>query len=201
MAHAKHYPGGKGNIPLAVPTEPAIGYRAPGSLAPHDAIVRIPHDATEHVHYEGELVVVIGKDGRHIAPQDALGHVFGYTIGNDISERSWQKTDRTPWRAKNADTFNTLGPWIETDFDLHRAETIVRLNDKEVTRFATADMLFGIETFISSISEYSTLRQGDIIWMGTEGTSPDLGDGDVVDVEITGIGRLRNPLRRDASPD
>jgi 2-keto-4-pentenoate hydratase/2-oxohepta-3-ene-1,7-dioic acid hydratase in catechol pathway len=200
LVHATHYPGGKTNTPQAAPTEPAIGYRAPGSLVGHGATICIPHDATEKVHYEGELVVIIGKAGKHIRREDALDHVFGYSIGNDVSERSWQKSDRTPWRAKNADSFNTIGPWIETDFDLAAAETIVRLNGQEETRFKTSEMLFDIEDFISTISEYATLQPGDMIWMGTEGTSSDMKAGDVVEVEITGIGVLRNPVTRDASP-
>jgi 2-keto-4-pentenoate hydratase/2-oxohepta-3-ene-1,7-dioic acid hydratase in catechol pathway len=200
LVHATHYPGGRSDAPQAVPATPAIGYRAPGSLVGHGAPIRIPHDATEKVHYEGELVVVIGKAGKRIPRTAALDHVFGYSIGNDVSERSWQKADRTPWRAKNADSFNTIGPWIETDFDLAAAETIVRLNGREETRFKTAEMLFGIEDFISTISEYTTLQPGDMIWMGTEGSSPDMKAGDVVEVEITGIGVLRNPVTRDASP-
>jgi 2-keto-4-pentenoate hydratase/2-oxohepta-3-ene-1,7-dioic acid hydratase in catechol pathway len=201
LVHATHYPGGKTDAPQAIPKDPAIGYRAPGSLAGHGAPICIPHDASARIHYEGELVVVIGKAGKHIRRTDALDHVFGYSIGNDVSERHWQKTDRTPWRAKNADSFNTMGPWIETDFDLATAETVVRLNGREETRFKTSDMLFGIEEFISTISEYATLQPGDMIWMGTEGTSPDMKAGDVVEVEITGLGILRNPITRDASPD
>jgi 2-keto-4-pentenoate hydratase/2-oxohepta-3-ene-1,7-dioic acid hydratase in catechol pathway len=200
IVHATHYPGGKTDTPTVAPTEPAIGYRAVGSLVGDGASIRIPHDASEKIHYEGELVVIIGKSGKHIPRAAVLDHVFGYSIGNDVSERHWQKTDRTPWRAKNADSFNVMGPWIETDFDLAAAETIVRLNGREETRFQTSEMLFGIEDFVSTISEYATLQPGDTIWMGTEGTSPDMKAGDVVEVEITGIGILRNPVTRDASP-
>lgn len=200
IVHATHYPGAATATTQAVPTEPAIGYRAPGSLAAHEDAIRIPHDASEQIHYEGELVVIIGKDGKRISRDAALDHVFGYTIGNDVSERSWQKTDRTPWRAKNADSFNTIGPWIETDLDLDAAETIVRINGIEQTRFRTGQMLFGIQDFIATISEYATLRTGDMIWMGTEGASPNLKAGDRVEVEITGIGTLGNPVTRDTAP-
>ena len=96
--------------------------------------------------------------------------------------------------AKNADTFKPMGPWIETDVDLDALETRVRLNGAETTRFATNDMLFGVAAYISAITMYITLVPGDMIWMGTDGTSPDLKPGDTVEVEIAGIGVLRNPF-------
>jgi 2-keto-4-pentenoate hydratase/2-oxohepta-3-ene-1,7-dioic acid hydratase in catechol pathway len=147
------------------------------------------------VQYEGELVVVIGKRARNLAKGEALSCVLGYTIGNDVSERTWQATDRTLWRAKNTDTFKPMGPWIETEVDLDRLETVVRVNGAEKTRFPTNGMLFDVPTYIATMSRYLTLYPGDVIWMGTEGQSPDLRDGDVVEVEITGIGVLRNPFR------
>ena len=137
-------------------------------------------------------MAVIGKRGKHIRKEDVSDYVLGYTIGNDVSERSWQKSDRTAWRAKNSDTFSPMGPWIETDIDPAAMRTLVRVNGQETTSFSTSGMLFGVDTFISAISEYVTLQPGDMIWMGTEGTSPDLKAGDVVEVEITGIGVLRN---------
>jgi 2-keto-4-pentenoate hydratase/2-oxohepta-3-ene-1,7-dioic acid hydratase in catechol pathway len=118
--------------------------------------------------------------------------VLGYTIGNDVSERTWQREDRTFWRSKNTDTFKPMGPWIETDVDLDAMHTNVRLNGEVRTSFRTNDMLFGIPHFISTITRYLTLYPGDVIWMGTDGSSPNLKAGDVVEVEITGIGTLRN---------
>ena len=121
-----------------------------------------------------------------------MGCVFGYSIGNDVSERTWQKDDRTFFRAKNADTFKPMGPWIETELDLDAARTIVRVNGKQTIEFETNALLFSIATFISRTSHYCTLHPGDMIWMGTDGTSPNIGDGDVVEIEISGIGVLRN---------
>ena len=152
----------------------------------------IPATATEKIHYEGELVVVIGKKAKHLTEANAMSCVFGYTIGNDVSERSWQKADRGLWRAKNADTFKPMGPWIETEVDLDKLETIVKVNGKETGRFHTNDMIFGIKPFIVELTKYFTLWPGDVIWMGTDGASPDLKAGDVVEIEITGIGTLRN---------
>ena len=177
-----------------LPDKPDIGYRAVNALIAHGEPVIIPRDATEQVQYEGELVAVIGKKAKHLGEKDALSCVLGYTIGNDVSERSWQKSDRTLWRAKNADTFKPMGPWIETSVDLDRLETVVRVNGKATTRFPTNDMLFGVATYIAAMTRYLTLYPGDVMWMGTDGTSPNLKSGDVVEVEITGIGTLRNPF-------
>jgi 2-keto-4-pentenoate hydratase/2-oxohepta-3-ene-1,7-dioic acid hydratase in catechol pathway len=153
--------------------------------------VVIPAGA-QKVHYEGELVVVIGKRARNLSEAEALSCVLGYSIGNDVSERIWQKSDRTLWRAKNSDTFKPMGPWIETDVDLEALSTRVRVNGVETTRFRTNAMVFSVPTYIATITRYVTLYPGDIIWMGTDGSSPDLTSGDVVEVEITGIGTLRN---------
>jgi 2-keto-4-pentenoate hydratase/2-oxohepta-3-ene-1,7-dioic acid hydratase in catechol pathway len=174
-----------------LPKQPDVGYRAVNALIAHGEPVVIPPDARK-VQYEGELAVVIGKRTKHVSETEALACVLGYTIGNDVSERAWQKSDRTLWRAKNTDTFKPMGPWIETEVDLDALETRVRLNGEETTRFRTGDMLFGVATYISTISRYCTLRPGEVIWMGTDGTSPDLQAGDEVEVEITGIGTLRN---------
>jgi len=178
-------------IKAELPTQPDVGYRAVNALVAHEDAVVIP-DGAQKVQYEGELAVVIGKRARHLPEADALACVLGYTIGNDVSERLWQKSDRTLWRAKNADTFKPMGPWIETDVDLERLETRVSVNGRETTRFQTNAMLFGVATYIATITRYVTLYPGDVLWMGTDGTSPDLKAGDVVEVSIAGIGTLRN---------
>lgn len=182
----------RGEAP-AIPQKPDMGYRAVNALVAHDEPVVIPRDATK-VQYEGELAVVIGKRAKHLSEADALSCVLGYTIGNDVSERNWQKADRTFWRSKNTDTFKPMGPWIETEVDLDAMETAVRLNGAETLRFHTSHMLFGIARFIATMTRYLTLHPGDVIWMGTDGTSPDLKPGDVVEIDITGIGTLRNPF-------
>ena len=192
-AHIKEY-AAKLGIEPDLPKKADIGYRAVNALIAHNESVVIPKDATEKVQYEGELVAVIGRKVKHLSEKDALSCVLGYTIGNDVSERTWQKSDRTLWRGKNADTFKPMGPWIETSVNLDKLETIVRLNGKESTRFRTNDMLFGVAAYIAAMTRYLTLYPGDVIWMGTDGTSPNLKAGDVVDVEITGIGTLSNPF-------
>jgi 2-keto-4-pentenoate hydratase/2-oxohepta-3-ene-1,7-dioic acid hydratase in catechol pathway len=198
VEHVREAAAKRGEAPN-IPQKPDIGYRAANALVAHDEPVVIPRDATEKVHYEGELAVVIGRRAKHLSEAEALGCVLGYTIGNDVSERTWQRSDRTLWRAKNTDTFKPMGPWIETEFDLDAAETVVRLNGEATTRFATGHMLFGVATFIAAMSRYLTLWPGDMIWMGTDGTSPDIKTGDVVEVEVTGLGTLRNPFVREGS--
>ena len=113
LKHLKEAADKAGTVPN-VPDRPEIGYRAQNALIAHDEDVVIPASATEKIHYEGELVVVIGKKAKHLTEANAMDCVFGYTIGNDVSERSWQKADRSLWRSKNADTFKPMGPWIET---------------------------------------------------------------------------------------
>jgi 2-keto-4-pentenoate hydratase/2-oxohepta-3-ene-1,7-dioic acid hydratase in catechol pathway len=177
-----------------IPSKPDVNYRGTSALVAHDVPVIIPADATR-IHYEGELVVVIGRQARHVKEEDASSYILGYTIGNDVSERDWQKTDRTFWRAKNSDTFAPMGPWIDTGLsqaDLEAMETIIRLNGKETYRFRTNDMVFSIAQHIAAVTKYVTLYPGDVIWMGTDGKSPDLHPGDVVEVELTGLGILQN---------
>ena len=179
---------------ISPPKAADIGYRANNALIGHEEAIVIPRDASEKVQYEGELVVVIGKPAKDVAPESVDDYIFGYTIGNDVSERTWQADDRTLWRAKNADTFKPMGPWIDTDVDINIMDTIVRVNGEEVQNFKTNNMIFDIPTYISRMSQYMTLHPGDVIWMGTDGVGTNIMAGDVVEVELTGIGVLRNPV-------
>ena len=176
------------------PSQPDVGYRANNALIAHEEPIVVPKDATEKVQYEGELVVVIGRKAKHLSEDEASSCILGYTIGNDVSERNWQASDRTMWRSKNTDTFKPMGPWIETDADPDKMRTAVRLNGKTETEFETNNMLFGIATYVSAITRYLTLYPGDVIWMGTDGASKNMKAGDVVEVEISGLGVLRNPV-------
>jgi len=197
-AHIREMAHKRGVEPV-FPAKADIGYRANNALIAHGENVVIPAHAPPKVNYEGELVVVIGRKAKHLTEANAFSCVFGYTIGNDVSERTWQRGDRTFWRGKNTDTFKPMGPWIETDADLDAMETIVRVNGKEDLRFKTNDMIFGIAHYIAEMTKYLTLYPGDVIWMGTDGTSPDLVGGDVVEVELTGIGVLRNPFVKEGA--
>ena len=182
------------------PEKPDVGYRAVNALVGHEQPIVKPADSTEEFQYEGELVAIIGRHTRHVSEDEALDCVFGYTVGNDVSERTWQRSDRTLWRAKNTDTFKPMGPWIETDVDLDSLVTTVRLSGREVISFPTNDMIFGVARFISVMSRYLTLAPGDMIWMGTEGHAENMKPGDVCEVEISGIGTLRNPIVAEQDP-
>jgi 2-keto-4-pentenoate hydratase/2-oxohepta-3-ene-1,7-dioic acid hydratase in catechol pathway len=184
-------------LPVNLPTQADIGYRANNALIGHGEAIVIPADATEQVQYEGELVAVIGRKCKNLTRENALSAVMGWTIGNDVSERSWQKQDRTLWRAKNTDTFKPMGPWIETDVDLDKLRTKIRLNGKELIDFATNDMVFGVVDFLVAMTSCLTLYPGDVVWMGTEGHTENMKHGDTIEVEITGIGTLSNPVVRE----
>jgi 2-keto-4-pentenoate hydratase/2-oxohepta-3-ene-1,7-dioic acid hydratase in catechol pathway len=174
-----------------------VGYRANNALCAHDEPIIVPKDAGELVQYEGEIVVVIGKRCRRVSEAEALDCVFGYTIGNDVSERTWQRNDRTFWRGKNTDTFKPMGPWIVTDLDPDALTCTIRLNGKEMFTYALKDAIFGVRQFISRMSQYLTLYPGDVLWMGTDGATENMKDGDVVEIDVPGIGVLRNPVVRE----
>jgi 2-keto-4-pentenoate hydratase/2-oxohepta-3-ene-1,7-dioic acid hydratase in catechol pathway len=178
-----------------LPTQADIGYRATNALIANGETIVIPADATDQVQYEGELVAVIGRKCKNLTRENALSAVMGYTIGNDVSERSWQKSDRTMWRSKNTDTFKPMGPWIETDIgDLDKLTTTIRVNGEVKDKFKTNNMIFDAPTYISEVSKYCTIYPGDVMWMGTDGVPENIKPGDVVDIEITNIGTLTNPV-------
>ena len=180
------------------PTRPDIGYRANSALIAHGENIVKPRDAGPAFQYEGELVAVFGKPARHVTREQALDCVLGWTIGNDVSERGWQASDRTLWRAKNCDTFKPMGPWIVTDLDPRDMTTNIRLNGELVDSFATGDMIFDAATYIAEVSKYITIQPGDVMWLGTDGLPRDMKPGDTVEVEITGIGVLRNRVVAEA---
>ena len=179
------------------PPNADVGYRANNALIATDEPIVIPKDATELVQYEGELVAVIGKRCKRVSEADALDYVFGYTIGNDVSERTWQRGDRTFWRGKNTDTFKPMGPWIVTGLDPDDLRVTIRLNGKEMFSYVVKEAIFSVRQFISRMSQYLTLYPGDVLWMGTDGATENMKDGDVVEVEVPGIGVLRNPVVRE----
>ncbi len=201
MNYAEHVRAVAARIgqPPNLPERPEIGYRANNALIAQGETIVVPADATDKVQYEGELVAVIGKQCKHLTRDNALEAVLGYTIGNDVSERSWQKSDRTMYRSKNTDTFKPMGPWIETDVKLDDLVTKVRLNGREIIAFPTNHMVFGVVDFLVAMTRYVTLHPGDVVWMGTEGECADMKHGDMCEVEISGIGVLRNPVVREGA--
>lgn len=184
-------------LPVNLPTQPDIGYRANNALIADGEAIVIPADATGQVQYEGELVAVIGQKCKNLTRENALSAVMGWTIGNDVSERTWQKQDRTLWRAKNTDTFKPMGPWIETDVDLDKLVTKIRLNGKDLIAFDTNHMVFGVVDYLVAMTTCLTLYPGDVVWMGTEGHTENMKHGDTIEVEISEIGTLSNPVIRE----
>jgi 2-keto-4-pentenoate hydratase/2-oxohepta-3-ene-1,7-dioic acid hydratase in catechol pathway len=190
-ANAHH--GGK----YSVPTQADIGYRSPNALIASGEDIVIPADSPGPVEFEGELVAVIGRTAKNVPETRALDHVAGYTLGNDVSERTWQKSDRTLWRAKNSDTFKPMGPAIVDGIDPMRQAIDVRINGRTVSSYSTGDMIFGVAHFISRMSRYLTLHPGDVIWFGCDGpTLPPLQPGDLVEVANEAIGVLANRVAR-----
>ena len=183
----------RGEEPV-LPKKADIGYRASNALIAHGENIIKPKDSTTEFQYEGELVAVIGRTAKNLSKDEALSCVLGYTIGNDVSERTWQRGDRTFWRAKNTDTFKPMGPWIETDADPTNLETTIRLSGRVVSQFNTGTMIFDTATYISEMSRYLTLYPGDVVWMGTDGATENMVPGDVCEIEIEGIGTLSNPV-------
>lgn len=177
----------------AMPKRPEVGYRAGNALTGHGSPIEKPSDVDGRFEAEPELVAVIGRELRHATRQQAWDSIFGWTIGNDVSAREWQHTDRTFWRAKNSDTFKPMGPWIETDVDALAQTTSLRVNGEKRASFATGGMIFDPFEYIAEITRYCTMLPGDVLWMGAESTCQ-LEPGDTVDIEITGIGVLSNPV-------
>jgi 2-keto-4-pentenoate hydratase/2-oxohepta-3-ene-1,7-dioic acid hydratase in catechol pathway len=163
-------------------------------IGPKEMIV-LPEGA-RRVDAEGELVAVIGRACRNVSAAEALSYVFGYTCGNDVSARHWQRDDLQWWRAKGADTFSPIGPVITTDVDPANAELRTSVNGEERQRTNTSALVHSVAALISFASEVCTLEPGDLIFTGTPGETPTLNDGDIVAVEIEGIGALSNPVKR-----
>ncbi len=182
------------------PPTPEIFYKPITSLTGPGAPIVIPKSAA-NVHYEGELVLVIGKTLKRATPKQAKAGIFGVTCGNDVSERGWQhgaegaSKDLQWWRAKGADTFAPCGPVLVTGIDYGNLRLVTRLNGETVQEQTTADLLFDPASIISTISQEVTLQPGDLVFTGTPGTTRPMKPGDVVEVEIEGIGLLRNKVK------
>lgn len=185
------------------PDAPAMFLKPLTSLQDPGCPIVIPSDSKD-LHYEAEVVIVIGREAKHVSIAEASDYIFGYTCGNDVSERNWQKgsidgkADRQWWRAKGCDTFAPLGPAIATGLDYRKSQIQCRLNGEVVQSQILSDLIFDAETVVSFVSQYVTLLPGDVIYTGTPGKTTAMKPGDVVEVEIEGIGILSNPLVADA---
>jgi 2-keto-4-pentenoate hydratase/2-oxohepta-3-ene-1,7-dioic acid hydratase in catechol pathway len=175
------------------PAYPGLFTKFPTTIiGPEDSIVFPPGAAD--VHYEGELVVVIGKKTHNISEAEAPSHIFGVTAGNDVSERQWQKNDLQWLRAKGSDTFGPLGPAVVQGLNYNDLQLTTRLNGEVRQSQRTNDLLFPVAKIVSYISQFVTLLPGDLVFTGTPGSTRPMKAGDVVEVEIEGIGTLRNKV-------
>ena len=173
---------------------PPLFLKLPSSLIGHRKDVLVPDDAT-NVHFEGELVIVIGKEAKNVSEENARDYIFGLTIGNDLTERSWQSRDLQWMRAKASDGFGPVGPAVVTGLDWNNLLLTTRLNGKIVQQETTAHMIHKPEKVISYLSQYFTLKPGDMIFMGTPGQTSAVVSGDEISVEIDGIGILSNKIK------
>lgn len=179
-------------------TYPGLFTKLPTSIIAHEEDVILPPDAN-NAHYEGEMVIVIGKKASHVSVAEAKQYVFGITVGNDISERDWQKSDLQWFRAKASDTFGPMGPVLITGLNYDDLLLQTRLNGEVVQSQRTKDLIFNVAAQVSYISQYVTLMPGDVIYTGTPGTTKRIVAGDVVEVELEGVGILRNRVTQRAA--
>lgn len=188
-----------------IPEKPTIFIKATTSLNGPDQDIILPKMAPMEVDYEAELAVIIGKKAKNIEPQDVPNYVLGYTCANDVSARDCQHRLDAQWaRGKSFDTFCPLGPWIETEIDPGNRPIRSRLNGKIVQDSNTSNMIFSVEEIVSYCSKNMTLLPGTVIITGTpEGVGfarkPQLflREGDTIEIEIEGIGVLKNSVRNE----
>jgi len=179
-----------------VPQNPGIFYKPVSSIQNPGGPIVIPPEAID-LHYEGELVVVIGTTVSKASREQARAAVFGVTCGNDVSDRNWQRgegKDLQWWRAKGSDTFSPFGPFIVTGIDYGDLGLETRLNGEVVQSQRTSDLIFDIPEVVRFISQWVTLVPGDIVYSGTPGETRRMKPGDVVEVAIQGVGTLSNPV-------
>ncbi|MFH1574623.1 MAG: fumarylacetoacetate hydrolase family protein [Acidobacteriota bacterium] len=173
------------------PEYPGLFSKYPTSIIGPEAEIVFPPEA-KNVHYEGELVVVIGKTARNVSVEQAPEHIFGITAGNDVSERDWQQNDLQWFRAKASDTFGPIGPAIVQGLNYQDLLLQTRLNGEVRQSERTRDLLFNVDQIVSYVSRFVTLLPGDLIFTGTPGSTQAMKPGDVVEVELEGVGVLRN---------
>lgn len=180
-----------------VPKEPLIFLKAPSSLLAPGGVVRMPA-VSKRIDFEGELAVVVGRRCTVLGPdEDVRGYIRGYTLVNDVTARDLQKTDGQWTRAKGFDTFCPAGPWVSDEIDPLHGEPVTvttRLNGELRQMGTTADFIFSIAEVMRYITSFMTLEAGDLIPTGTPAGVAAMQAGDVVEVEIAGLGILRNSL-------
>ena len=180
---------------------PRIFAKLTTSLILDGADVEVPPEC-QHVHHEGEMVVVLGKKGRHISAADAPGYVFGITVGNDVADATWYRETagiEAPARVigKGIDTWGPIYSQIVSGLDYNNLQLTTRVNGKEAARGHTSEMNSSVARIVSYLSRYATILPGDLIYMGNTVFDPDLRElkpGDIMEVELEGVGTITNKL-------
>ncbi len=176
------------------PDPPTLFFKPLSSIAgPGDPIV-LP-EGCGRVDPEGEIVIVIGRRLKNASRAEAQAGIFGYTAGNDVSAREWQQKDGQWWRAKGSDTFGVFGPTIATTMPYDALEVVTRVNGAEVQRGHSTELIRDIPEIVRYVSAVMTLLPGDLIYTGTPGSPPAINSGDVIEIEVTGVGVLRNQVQ------
>lgn len=189
----RNYEAHAAEFDLDVPEEPLLFLKpSTAVIGPHDPIPLLP--VSRRVDYEGELAVVIGRIARDVRAEEAFRVILGYTCANDVTLRDLQKKDDQWARAKGFDGSCPFGPWIETDLDPTDVRVETRLNGEIVQAGQTSDMVFGVAELIEYVTSFMTLLPGDAILTGTPQGVGRLSPGDVVEVEVDGVGTLSNPV-------
>ncbi len=180
-------------LSMDIPEEPIIFLKPPSCLCEPGGVIRYP-SMTRNLHYEAELAIVIGVLARDVPESEAHKHILGYTCANDVTARDLQTKDGQWTRAKSFDTFLPLGPCIETELDTANAAISLRLNGETKQHSTTADLIFSIPYLVSFVSRVMTLIPGDVILTGTPSGIGPMEVGDLVEVDIDGIGILKNTV-------
>jgi 2-keto-4-pentenoate hydratase/2-oxohepta-3-ene-1,7-dioic acid hydratase in catechol pathway len=180
---------------VEVPEWPLLFMKPPSSVIGPDETIYLPPQS-DQVEHEVELAVVMGKPGRWIQPDDALNHVFGFTLANDVTARDLQRKDGQWTRAKGFDTFCPIGPWIETDLDPSDVLLSCRVNGEMRQMSSTREMVFNVQQLIAYISSIMTLLPGDVVLTGTPAGVGALSDGNTVECSGEGIGILKNRIEK-----
>ena len=182
------------------PKAPEPFLKASTTVIAQDENIVIPKVALDegvNIQPEAELALVIGKECKGASQSNALDYVFGYTCGNDVSARDWQQNDLQWARAKSSDTFGPIGPWMTTDLDPTNIQVTCRVNGEEKQNQNTSDLLHPVTKIIEYVSAVITLNAGDVIMTGTPGEPVDIKGGDSVEIELEGVGILRNPVKNE----
>lgn len=178
---------------LALPAEPLLFLKPPSAVMGPEAPIVLPV-LSQRVDYEAELALVVSRRCRNVPPGQASACILGYTCANDVTARDLQRRDGQWTRSKGFDTFCPLGPWIVTALDTSDLEVVARVNGDVRQRSSTRSLIFTVPQLLAFASAVMTLEPGDVLLTGTPAGVGPLRQGDVVEVEVSGIGVLRNPV-------